>query len=105
MCIAVGCEHLEDSIMQLENGNIERAATQVIHRNSAVLALVESISERCGGGLVHQAQNVQARDAARILGGLPLGVVEVGGHRDNGLVNRHAEVLLGVVLQPAQHKG
>ena len=39
--------------------------------------LVRSIAERCSCGLVQNALDVQASDAASILGGLPLGVVEV----------------------------
>jgi hypothetical protein len=45
------------------------------------------------------------RDAAGVLGGLALGVVEVGGNGDDGLGDLLAQELGGVVDQLAQHHG
>src|SRR5699024_1413485 len=52
--------------------------------------------------LVDDAGDVQARDLAGLLGGLPLGVVEVGRDGDDGVADRLAEVSLGVLLQLAE---
>ena len=92
--VAVGGQHFEDSVVQLQDRDVERAAAQIVHRDDAVLALVESVGERGGRRFVDQAQNFEAGDAAGVLGGLPLGVVEIGRHRDDGLVDRHAEIRL-----------
>ena len=82
--VAVGGEHFEDAFLQLENRDVERAAAEIVDRDDAFFALVESVGERGGGGLVDQAQNFQPGDAAGVARGLALGVVEVGGDGDHG---------------------
>ena len=55
--------------------------------------------------LVDDAQHVQACNAACILRSLALAVVEVGGHRDNGLGHRLAQIALGVAADLGQDHG
>ena len=88
--------HFEDAIVQLEDGNVEGAAAEVVDGDDAFLLAVESIGERRRGGLIHQAQHFEAGHAARILGGLALRVVEVGRDGDDGLRDGRTEVALGV---------
>src|SRR6185295_8977552 len=75
---------LEYAFRQLENGNVERAAAEVLDRVDALGRILQPVGDGRGGGLVEQAQHVQAGDAARIFRRLPLRVVEVGGHGDDG---------------------
>ena len=98
MRVAVGGQHFEDAVVQLQDGDVERAAAEVVHGDDAVLALVQSVGERCRGRFVDQAQNFQTRDAAGVLGGLALRVVEIRRHRDHRLRDRLAEVRFGVLL-------
>ncbi len=53
MGIAIGCDDLEDSIMQLEDRDVESAATQVVHGDDIVLFLVESVSQGSRRRLIH----------------------------------------------------
>jgi hypothetical protein len=46
--VAVGGDDLEDALMQLENGDIEGAAAEVVDGDEAVLLLVEAVGERGG---------------------------------------------------------
>src|SRR5579872_822866 len=83
--IAIGRFDLEHAVADFENRNIESTAAQVEDRDLFVLLLVESISERCGSRLIDDAQNIEARDASRILGSLALIVTEISRHRDDRL--------------------
>ena len=79
---------------------------EVEHENGLLLVLlVEPVGEGGGGRLVDDAQHLEAGDLARLLGGGALGVVEVGGHGDDGLVDGVAEVGLGVPLELLEDAG
>src|SRR5262249_23222512 len=74
MSIAIRREDLENPFVQLENGNVERAAAQIINGYDPFFALVEAVGQRRRSGFVHQPQHVETGDAARVFGGLPLSV-------------------------------
>ena len=90
--VAVGGLHLEHAVADFQNRNIEGAAAEVIDRDGAGLLLVETVSERGRGRLVDDAQHFEAGDLAGVLGGLTLGVVEIGGNGDDGLIDLLAEI-------------
>ena len=97
--VAVGGENLEDAVSEVEQGDVEGAAAEVEDENLLLRALlVEAIGEGRGGGLVDDTLDVEASDLAGVLGGLTLGVIEVGRDGDDGVGHGLTEVLLGVSL-------
>jgi hypothetical protein len=93
-------------LADFEQGDVEGSAAEVEHEDELVfLALVQAVGQGRGGGLVDDAQHLQAGDLAGFLGGLALGVVEVRGNGDDGVGHLLAEVGLGVGLQLLQDAG
>ena len=105
MVVAGGGQHLDDAVADLDDGHVERAATQVVHHHLLRRAVVQAVGQRCGRGLVDDAQHVEARDLAGVLRGLALRVVEVGGHGDDGLRHVLAEEGLGITAELPQDHG
>ena len=103
--IAVGRLDLDHALPDLEDGDVEGAAAEVVDGDGLVLLLVQAVRQRGRGGLVDDAHHLQARDLARVLGRLALRVVEVGGDGDDGLGHLLTEVVLGRLLQLLQDHG
>src|SRR4029077_13949692 len=108
MGVAVGREHLVNVAFtggdQLQDGNIERAATEIVHRHFAALLLVQTVGQRRRGRFIHQAHDFQAGQFARIFCGLALRIVEIRRHGDHRALNGLAEKRFGPVLQLAKNE-
>jgi hypothetical protein len=63
--VAVGGLHLEHAVADLQHGDVEGTAAQVIDRDLLVLLLVQAVGQRRGRGLVDDAQHLEAGDACR----------------------------------------
>src|SRR5437667_9626493 len=96
MGVAVGGENLIDVAVaggnELENGDVEGAAAEIVDRDFSALLLVKPVGECGWSGLVDEAENFKAGALASVLGGLALGVVDIGGDGDDGEVIGLAEV-------------
>ena len=99
-----GGADLDDALADLQQRDVERAATEVEDQDGLfLLALVQAVGQRRRGRLVDDAQHVEAGDLAGLLGGLTLGVVEVRRHGDDRVGDVLTEVGLGVALELHQH--
>lgn len=96
--VTVGGLDLEDALLDLKDGDIEGTTTEIVDGDDTVSLLLHTVGKSSSGGLVHDTENVQAGNLTSILGSLTLGVVEVGGHSNNGVLNGLAEVGLGGLL-------
>ena len=90
----------------LDDGNIEGTATQIVDRDLGITALfVHTVSQGSRGRLIDDTLDFEAGDTARVLGGLALGVVEISRYRDHGVGDRLAQVILGRFLHLHQNTG
>jgi hypothetical protein len=100
--VAIGRFHFKHAVADFQHGHVEGAAAKVVHGDGAAGLLVEAVSQRRGGGFVDDAQHFQAGDLAGVLGGLALGVVEIGRNGDDGLGDLFTQMRLGRFLHLLQ---
>ena len=105
MGIAAGGQHRKGAVLDFNDRNIKGAAAQIIDQDLLGGFVVQAVGHRGGGGLVDDAQNIQARNAARVLSGLALAVVKIGRHGDDRLGHRFAQVALGIAADLGQDHG
>ena len=99
MVVAGRGDDLHHVRIDVENGHVERAAAEVVHENLLLFVPVDAERQRRRRRLVDDAQNVQPRDCARVLRGLPLRVAEIGGHGDYRVRDGAAEIAFRVGFQ------
>src|SRR5690348_14507920 len=106
MGVAVGRENLIDVAVaggnELENGDIESAAAEIVDGDFAALFFVKAVSERGRGRLVDETEDFEAGNFAGVFGGLALRIVEIRGDGDHGAVDRFAEVSFRPMFKFAQ---
>ena len=102
--ITAGGLHIEDTLGNSEDRDVEGAPTQVEHQHPFDGAAVKAVGQGCRCGFVEDAFHTETRQPTRITGGLTLGVIEIGGHGDHRRLNRFAEIGAGVIHQLAQDR-
>jgi hypothetical protein len=73
-----GSQHLEDTIVNRQEGYIECTSTKIVNDNLGFTAfLIQAVCDCGSGGFVDNTKNLKTCDSAGILGGLTLCVVEI----------------------------
>ena len=104
--VAVARQHVHLLLADLEDGDIEGAAAEIVHEDSLrCLALLEVVCQRGRSGLVQDAEDSKAGDVSRLLRRFPLRVVEVRGHGDHRVLDALSQKVLGLYLQVVQNHG
>ena len=85
-------QHFDDTVADLQHGDVERAAAEVVDHDLLVGLLIEAVGQRGRRRLVDDTLDVEAGDLAGVLGRLTLCVGEVGRHGDNGLGHGLAQI-------------
>ncbi len=103
--VAVDAEDFEDAVADIEDGDVEGSAAEVEDADFFVLLFIQAISERRGGGLGENAEDFQPGDFTGVLGGLALGVVEIGRDGDDRFGDFLAQIILGGLFEIAEDHG
>ena len=103
MVVATGREYLHNAVPDLDQRNIKGTAAQIVHHDSLGFAIVQAISQSRGGRLIDDAAHFQPGNSAGILGGLALGVIKIGRHRNDGFGHGFAKVGFGIRLELLQN--
>ncbi len=103
--VAVGRLHFEHAVADLEDRDVEGTTAEVVNGDLLTVVLVQTIGQSGSGRLVDDAQDFEAGDLAGVLGGLTLGVVEVGRNRDDGLGDGLTQIGLGRFLHLGEGEG
>ncbi len=76
---------LEDTLLHLQDRDIEGSASQIVDSDDRVVRAVKTVGQRSGGRLVDDTKNIETSNGTSILGRLPLRVVEVRGDSDDSV--------------------
>ena len=96
--------HLEDASPS-PGPKVDGAAAEIVDDDLGFFLQVDGIGQRSRRRLVDDALDVEPGDAAGVLGGLALGIVEIGGDGDDHAVDGVAQVAVGRVLELDQDHG
>src|SRR5882672_2989790 len=106
--VAVGGEHLIDIAVtggdELQDGNIKRAAAEIVDGNTAALFFMQAVGERRGSRLIDEAHDFEPGDFAGVFCGLALRIVEIRRHGDNRTIHGFTEVRFRPVFQFPQNE-
>ena len=100
--VARGGQNLNNTVVDIEDGDIERAAAKVVDHDLLALLLVDAVGEGRGRRLVDDTLDLEAGDLTGVLGRLTLRIGEVSGNGDDGFAHGAAEVSLSVALELLQ---
>jgi len=107
MGVSVGSLDLENTVLNGEEGDIEGTTTEIEDEHVSFLGVlfVETVGNSSGGGLVDDSLDGESGNGSGILGGLSLGVVEVGGDGDNSVDDGLTHVSLSDFLHLDEDHG
>ena len=94
--VPLGSDDLDVPLADPDYGDVEGPSSQVVDHDGLVGGVLVPVRDRGRGGLVDDLRDLDAAGLAGADGGGPLEVVEVGGDRDDGLVDLLAGGLLGI---------
>ena len=103
--IAARCQNLEDALGEPQDGDVKGAAAKIIDGINSLGTVIQPVGNRCRRWLVEEAQNIDAGKPCGILGGLSLGIIEIGRNGNDGSHQRATKSRFGAVAQDAENVG
>ena len=106
MGVTVRRLHLEDTVTQLQDADIEGATAEIVDGDLLRrILLVQTVGQGRRCRLVDDTQHLQTGDLTGVLRRLTLRVVEIRRHRDHRLRHLFPQIILRRLLHLLQHHG
>src|SRR5579871_2118223 len=102
--VTIGGFDFDHTFSDFEDRNVERSAAEIVHGDGLVFTLVETVGERCRRRFVDDALHFETGNLAGIFGRLPLRVIEVRRHRDDGFGDFFTDIVFRGLLQLLQNQ-
>src|SRR5210317_796513 len=97
---------LKDALLNSQERHIEGSTTKVENQHILLLSLlIKTVGNGSSGGLIDNTQDVETRDGSRVLGGLTLRIVEVGGNSHDSVLHLLAQICLGNLTHLGEDHG
>ena len=98
-------QDLKHAAVESQNGNIERATTQIVNREHTFGGLIKAIGHGCRRGFVQEPQDIKSGQTCGIFGCLTLRVIEIGRDGDDDAAEFTTERRLGTALERFKNIG
>ena len=99
-------QYLLYAVAHFDDGNIESTAAQVVDHDLLLVFLIDAVGEGSRSRLIDDTLDLQTGNLTGVLGGLALGIGEVGRNGNDCFGDLFAQVALGIGLQLLQdHRG
>mmetsp|Transcript_7182 Transcript_7182/g.16844 ORF Transcript_7182/g.16844 Transcript_7182/m.16844 type:complete len:179 (-) Transcript_7182:2538-3074(-) len=106
MCISMGSQDFKRTIINVQEGDIKRSATQIKYKHVLVIhILVHAICNRCSCRFVDDPLDRETSNPSSILGGLALIIIEVGRNSHDGTSNALSKVFFSSGFHFAKYHG
>ncbi len=86
-------------VIYFQHRHIKGTAAQIEHHDLLVFCSFQAVGHRRRGRFIDDTSHFKTGNLTGVLGGLALGVVEVGGNSDHRLIHLVAQVRLGRLLE------
>ncbi|KXN85447.1 NAD-specific glutamate dehydrogenase [Leucoagaricus sp. SymC.cos] len=99
--------NLENTLFNGQKRDIESSSTKIKDEDIALASdlLVETVGDSSSSGLIDYTENVETSDGSSVFGSLTLGIIEISGNSDNGILDGSAKVRLGSLPHLGQDHG
>ncbi|KAH3669579.1 hypothetical protein OGATHE_002391 [Ogataea polymorpha] len=102
--VTIGGLDLKDTVVNVQDGDIEGTSTQVEHGDDVGVSLLQTVSQSSSSRFVDNSGNVQTNNSTCVLGGLSLSVVEVCWNSHDSVLDRFTKVGLGSLFHLVENE-
>ena len=105
MIVAGRGQDLNRIAVDIQNTDVEGASAQIVDHDLTGLPFVKPVGKGGGGRFVNDSQDIQPGNEPRVLGGLTLGIREIGRHGNDRVGDGFPDIVFRVRLELLQDHG